>query len=105
ATDAQIQAAVQFKQEVPSLRVAISAEQPWIQNQGKAAARAYYHAIRFIRFYQHSRAYRGPLWLMDVDALFNRDPSSMYSRLEGADIAIRVRPGRLEPWNQFNACV
>ena len=105
ATDAEIQAAIQFQQEVPSLRMAISAEQPWIKNQGKAAARAYYHAIRFIRFYQHAREYRGPLWLMDVDALFNRDPSSMYGSLDDADIAMRIRPGRLEPWNQFNACV
>jgi hypothetical protein len=27
------------------------------------------------------------------------------AQLPGHDVAVRVRPGRLEPWNQFNACM
>ena len=32
-------------------------------------ARSYYHAVRFIRYYQHLQRYGCPLWLMDVDAV------------------------------------
>ena len=68
-------------------------------------ARAYFHAIRFVRFYQHLKQYGRTLWLMDVDGLFNRSPADMYTQIGTADVAMRVRPGRWEPWNQFNACV
>jgi len=69
------------------------------------ASRAYYHSIRFIRLWQHLREAKGPLWLMDVDALFRNDPAPMFATLDGHDVAFRVRAGRFEPWNQFNACV
>ena len=42
---------------------------------------------------------------MDVDALFWRDPRALYEALGADDVAMRIRPGRLEPWNQFNACI
>ena len=47
----------------------------------------------------HSRA----LWMMDVDALFNRAPSALFELLGSNDAAFRVRAGRMEPWNQFSA--
>lgn len=69
------------------------------------AARGYYHAIRLIRFYDHLRTYGSPLWLMDVDAVINRDLSDLFATLVSHDVAMRIRPGRMEAWNQFNACV
>ena len=67
--------------------------------------RCYYHAIRFIRFYNLLRELKSPLWLMDVDAVVNRDLGDMFDMMKGADAAMRIRPGRLEAWSQFNACV
>ncbi len=100
----QLQAASMFCQGL-GLKTALTVEQPGVAKQGKAAARSYYHAIRFIRYYQHLLHYRRTLWLMDVDALFNRSPHAMYDALGAKDAAFRIRAGRLEPWNQFNACI
>ena len=88
-----------------AITIAMSAEQPGVDQRGSKVARCYYHAIRFIRFYQHLRRCGRTLWLMDVDALFNRDPREMFPVLGDMDAAFRIRAGRLEPWNQFNACV
>jgi tetratricopeptide (TPR) repeat protein len=104
ATDEQLAKAADFARGLP-LTVGISAECPGVDQQGVLAARAYYHAIRFIRYYQHLQQYRRTLWLMDVDALFNRDPREMYKVLGSKDAALRIRAGRFEPWNQFNACI
>ncbi len=71
--------------------------------EGKSAVN-YFHAIRFIRFYEYLMRYRAPIWLMDVDALFNRDPRELFAKLGDADVAMRARPGRWEPWHQFSAC-
>ena len=104
AEPAQLNAATAFCQFLGP-KIALTVEQPGVEKQGKAAARSYYHAIRFIRFYQHLLHYKRTLWLMDVDALFNRSPQSMYDVLQDKDAALRIRAGRLEPWNQFNACI
>jgi hypothetical protein len=103
-SDEQLQQAAAFCATLPNLTVGISAERPGAHRDA-AAARCYYHAIRFIRFFGHLRHYNIPLWLMDVDALFNRPPTSLFEKLAGRDVAFRARPGRLEPWNQFNASV
>lgn len=105
ATPQQLDLASSFCRSLDGLTIALSVEQPGADKNGMAAARSYYHAIRFIRYYQHLEQYRRTLWLMDVDALFNRDPKAMYDVLGGMDAAMRIRAGRLEPWNQFNACI
>lgn len=66
-------------------------------------SKIYYHAIRFIKFYQCLRASPGPLWMMDVDALFNKPPEKLFEVLGDKDCAFRIRPGRVEPWNQISA--
>ena len=104
ANKEQAQAAVAFCRKLSPLRFAVSVERVGFPNADQEA-RNYYHAIRFIRYYQHLLAYECPLWMMDVDALFNRDPAEMFAMLDGKDVAMRIRPARLEPWNQFNACI
>tara|TARA_A100001015_G_C14977095_1_gene707783 strand:+ start:226 stop:708 length:483 start_codon:yes stop_codon:yes gene_type:complete len=42
---------------------------------------------------------------MDVDALFNQSPKALFNEFKNKDISLRIRPARLEPWNQFNACL
>lgn len=105
ATAEQVRAASEFCASLTRLSIALSVEHPGVDKQGIMAARSYYHAVRFIRYYQHLLQYRRTLWLMDVDALFNRGPKAMYDQLKGKDAAMRIRAGRLEPWNQFNACI
>lgn len=73
--------------------------------QSENGARCYYHTIRLIRFYQFLRDNLQTLWMLDVDALANQDPTKMFALLADNDIGIRTRPGRLEPWNQFSACL
>ena len=69
------------------------------------ANKGYYHAVRFIRLYEFQRRFDRPVWLMDVDGLFNNHPQPLFDMLQGVDVAFRARPARLEPWNQLNACV
>ena len=94
-----------FCEALAPLRVAISVERPDLSAADIMTARAYFHAIRFIRFYHHVQIYGKALWLMDVDGLFNLPPDAFFAQAGGFDVSMRVRPGRLEPWNQFNACL
>jgi|GEM_PF-200206 len=102
---AQMEHVVSFCAGLKAARVAVSAERPGIDVLGLMPARCYYHAIRLVRMYQHLKHYHQPLWLMDVDALMHRDPAPMFGLIGEADAAFRARPGRWEPWNQFNASV
>lgn len=103
--DTQIESVKSFCAGLKNISVAITTEQSGIDRRNAFALRCYYHAVRFIRLYQHLKIYRKPLWLMDVDALLNRAPSAMFTAAQDCDVAFRARPGRWEPWNQFNASV
>ncbi len=94
-----------FLKELAPVKFALSVERPGLTNAPVQEARSYYHAVRFIRFYEHLRHYGVPLWLMDVDAVINTSLNGLFAELTGNDVAMRIRPGRKEPWNQFNACV
>lgn len=63
----------------------------------------YFGAARFIRFAEALDINSGPLWMADVDSLVRNDPQQLLN-IDG-DVAIRVRAGRIEPWNQFSACL
>lgn len=64
--------------------------------------RGYYHAARFVRFREFLPHY-GELLLLDADQIANRDLTPLFSN---DAVAMRFRPGRIEPWNQINAsCV
>ncbi len=64
------------------------------------AERIYYHAARFKRFADMMDR-NGAAWFLDVDAICNRS----LDEIAFTDIAMRLRPARIEPWNQFNACM
>lgn len=86
------------------LRFALTSEAPELHAAPVQVARSYFHAVRFIRFHQFLGPYGCPLWMTDVDALVNRDLRPLFGHLHGRDAAMRLRPGRLEPQNQFSAC-
>lgn len=67
----------------------------------KIAALAYYGGVRLIRFAEALETSKSPLCITDVDALVTEN----LSRLPSTPLAMRIRPGRIEPWNQFSACM
>lgn len=105
SSEEHTEAARRFCCNLPNVHTALSVERPSLPENDPTAARSYFHAIRFIRFYHHLKQYNKTLWLMDVDALFNTSPQTFFATISESDVALRVRPGRLEPWNQFNACL
>tara|TARA_R110002020_G_scaffold48382_7_gene138003 strand:+ start:881 stop:3079 length:2199 start_codon:yes stop_codon:yes gene_type:complete len=74
--------------------VGLTVEQP-------QADPAYYHSVRFIRWYQFMKYNNCSSVLLDVDAIANR----CHTVLPQSDVGLRLRPGRLEPWNVCNASV
>jgi Tfp pilus assembly protein PilF len=104
-SDAELAGALDLCRGLTTLKIALTAETTGLARTDKMAARCYYHAVRFIRYHDLIKRYRRTIWLMDVDALFHRDPHEMYKVLGEQDAAFRIRAGRFEPWNQFNACI
>ncbi len=72
------QSVVGFCQDLPNIFTAISVEGPDFSGKDLLAVRCYFHAIRFIRFFQHLKIYDKTLWLMDVDGLFNQPPDGFF---------------------------
>ncbi len=97
--------ALDFCSLLTNIDISISVERPKLPPNDINYARSYFHAIRFIRLYQHLLKFKKRLWLMDVDALFNQSPKFLFNKFKNKDISLRIRPARLEPWNQFNACL
>lgn len=60
----------------------------------------YYHAARLIRFSEALEKCETGMLMIDVDALVTGDIRSWLA----GPLALRVRPARIEPWNQFSAC-
>ncbi|MGE4062690.1 MAG: tetratricopeptide repeat protein [Rhodospirillaceae bacterium] len=104
ADQEQTDFALAVLQRLTPLKFALSVERPRLK-PNSSQAKCYYHAVRFIRYYEHLKLYGCPLWLMDVDAVINRDLKDLFAEIGSCDAAMRIRPGRLEPWNQFNACM
>lgn len=71
------------------------------ENQRRYLQVTYYHMARFIRLWKFQKYRKAPVWLTDVDVLVNKDLTPLMKM--DHDIAIRMRPGRLEPWNQVAA--
>ncbi|MGE4064916.1 MAG: hypothetical protein AB7E79_16245 [Rhodospirillaceae bacterium] len=69
----------------------------------KITPNAYYHVARLLRFADIAAASDHPVWLLDADALVTRDPRALLD--VASDMALRLRPGRIEPFNHVSACV
>ncbi len=103
ASREEIAEALAFCAKLLNTSVAITAEHPSARAKGEVSARAYFHAIRFVRMYQIAVEYQKPLWMMDVDGLMHRDPRVVFDGIGTADIALYGHPARWEPWMQYNA--
>lgn len=84
-----------------NLSITREAARPFSESIG-TPKNLYYGAIRLIRFAEMlERCPRA--WMIDADSLATGDVSKLLSWSD--PIALRVRAGRLEPWNQFSACL
>ena len=66
-------------------------------------AKNYYNAIRLVRFAEALQHSGCALFMMDIDSLVVADAARIFD--VPGDVALRARPGRLESWNQFSACL
>ena len=85
----------------------VSISREWsldFMNANGIAPHDYFGAMRFVRFARAIEETGANLWLMDCDVLCNRNPRNMMAAVDQG-LAIRVRPGRVQPWNQFSACL
>ncbi len=93
----QITSVLEFCKRLETLNLAITAE------HASVSTREYYHAIRFVRFYQLLKRYQLPLVVMDVDAILHRDIRPELEAFGDADIALSAHTGMWPVWNQFRA--
>lgn len=68
-----------------------------------AKARNYYHAARYVRFYEYLARSPRPAWLLDVDLVFQDDPAPMFRILGDHDFAATTSAITLEPWSKIRA--
>ncbi len=68
-----------------------------------ARARGYYHAVRYIRFYEFLARHRTPTWLLDIDMVVRREAAKAFTILNGCDAALQLLAGRREARNQIMA--
>jgi tetratricopeptide (TPR) repeat protein len=98
-----LQEAIEWCSALDTVRCAFSIEDTGLSANDPNDAASYYHAIRFVRFVQLRERYSGPLWMIDADALANGNAERLLNSAADWDVVLRVRPGRLEPWNVVSA--
>ncbi len=67
------------------------------------AARAYYHAVRYIRFYEFLKDYAGTAWLWDIDTVVGSDIMPLFDAMAGSDVGFWILPGRRQPRSMIAA--
>ncbi|MGE3474307.1 MAG: hypothetical protein AB7H70_00725 [Rhodospirillaceae bacterium] len=71
--------------------------------QAGAAARAYYHAVRYVRFYEFLKTHAGTAWLWDVDTIVGKDITPLFSAMKDNDVGFWILPGRRQPRSMIAA--
>lgn len=102
ADERGLENAVAWCRRMTSLTCAITSETTGLGADEEDTA-CYYHAVRFVRYAQLRSTYQGPLWMIDADALAHGDARPMLQWSANWDVAMRLRPGRLQPWNTVSA--
>jgi hypothetical protein len=86
------------------LQWALSTEWTGLRGGPHAKAAGYYHAVRFIRFWQVLAAHPAATgWLIDTDTIFNGDTARLFDEITGHDTALFLAPGRFEVRNKVVA--
>jgi len=85
------------------LRLTVTREDPTeFISRHKIQPATYYHAARFVRFSEGLAAGAPVLISTDADGLVTADPRFLFA---SSGPAMRVRAGRIQPWNHFSACL
>jgi hypothetical protein len=86
--------------------ITLTAEASRAAAQGRPYARNYYHAVRYVRFYEELQRAKKPMWMLDCDVQLLRDPRLFLASLKTVDLALRTNPCSFEPMLKITAsCV
>jgi len=90
--------------------VSIATEWSGLRDPAQAATtpemRAYYHAVRFFRYWQFAEAHpEASCWFLDCDLLFNQSPQLLFDHLAGKEMALWLLPCRSDAHLLVNACM
>ena len=93
-------------ERIKGITIALSTEWTGLRdaagpNRPTPEAKAYYHAVRFLRLFEICEQHANlTAWMIDMDMLFNRSPRNLIP-LTGYDLALWLTPGRFEVNNQI----
>ncbi|MGE3332193.1 MAG: hypothetical protein AB7I36_01010 [Rhodospirillaceae bacterium] len=87
----------------PHLTWSLSGEWTGLRGGESAKARGYYHAVRFIRYWQLLLGSAAAIWMVDADTIFKADVGFMFDLLQGHDLALYLLPGRFDVRNKVVA--
>ncbi|MCC6913103.1 MAG: hypothetical protein IT566_05325 [Rhodospirillaceae bacterium] len=87
----------------PNLTWSLSGEWTGLRGGESSKARGYYHAVRFIRYWQLLLNAPASVWMVDADTIFKADVAFMFEALKGYDVALYLLPGRLDVRNKVVA--
>jgi hypothetical protein len=87
------------------LRPTMTAEASAARQKYGDRAGDYYHAVRFIRFYQFLARSLAPGWMTDVDFKIGADPNPILRLLDSYEIVVQSFPTGVMPWHRFGGDV
>lgn len=90
-------------EEIPDLKWSLSSEWSGLRGGDTATAHGYYHAVRFIRFWQILAEHNRPTWMIDTDTIFHADTTVLFELVSEPDLALYIFPGRFETRNKVMA--
>jgi len=103
ANDTQKRLADEIRRKARQVQINITYELFPTDGLSNEAIVGYYGASRFVRYLELLSRYDVPIVNMDVDGLVMNDFAPLLEVAVGKDLALRGRPGRFEPWNQYAA--
>lgn len=90
-------------QAYPSLRWGLSTEWTGLRGGEGPRAKEYYHAVRYLRFWQLLASRDASVWIVDTDTTFGGPVTGLFGYLGGNDLALYLSPGRFEVRNKIMA--
>jgi len=85
------------------LRWSLSTELTGLRGGEGDRAKEYYHAVRYVRFWQLLIGRDAAAWIIDTDTIFGGSVAGLFERLSGSDLALYLAPGRFEVRNKIMA--
>lgn len=94
---------VQRLAAIPNLTWCLSGEWTGLRGGEALKARGYYHAVRFIRYWQLLLSSAASVWMVDADTIFKAGVDFMFEVLAGHDVGLYLLPGRFDVRNKVVA--